>query len=250
MRLRDNPEVNRFDLLQILVGYSKSQCLSKDFQHVLEHFFCKCFGDLRPREISNMIYTFSLNNHRSYQIIDRVKERVMSHPEQFNIEELAHILVALDKQGELTEELLALFESQFILKSEHANISDLADFCMVFFKNAYVKDDFILKVRELYRILEKNVDYLTLSKLLTNVGDLVNKQLFPHRFLKKLLHKVGEIAGKGDIKGRVMTQLQKEAQKILHVQFRLQFLGVLQGKPLEKVKESTSTKTPSEQVHD
>ena len=61
---------------------------------------------------------------------------------------------------------------------------------MVFFNNCFVNEVFITKVREIYKLLDRNVDYLILSKLLTNVAELLNKNLLPHRFFKLLLIKL------------------------------------------------------------
>ncbi len=100
------------------------------------------------------------------------------------MQELSHLIVSLDYFKAINLELLKEFKEQFMLKSNNANIQDAGDFCKVFFKHEFIEEDFINKIREIYRTLRSNIEYMQITKFLSNVATLLNKEKFPHRFFK------------------------------------------------------------------
>ncbi|KAL4474444.1 hypothetical protein ABPG72_007843 [Tetrahymena utriculariae] len=234
LKLRDaivDPELEikqlQKDYTQILTGFSKSQNISKEFLYVLEQFIINHISYFEPREKSSTLYTFAANDYFSKPLLEICRDDFIKNFEAFNIQEMSHILVSLDKFDMLDEEVMKIVKQQFMLKKTQINLLDLADICMVFFKREYVDEEFYNIVRDTYRALRQNTDSNILSKLLTNASTLLNKELMPHRFFKTLMQSLQIISDTKELKGRLIDQLKKDALKILHPQFKQQYMDTL-----------------------
>ncbi len=150
----------------------------------MEQTFLSIYQRLRTREISDMIYTFALNDYKCSRLIEKVVQTLLDRSSSFKMQEIAHIAVACDKFEVINEELLQLFKQLFMNRQEYVNVQDVGDLYMVFARHEAFDEELMDTFRKVYRMLRANIEYYNLRKFLTNAASLLNKGILPHRFFK------------------------------------------------------------------
>ncbi|KRX08330.1 hypothetical protein PPERSA_01791 [Pseudocohnilembus persalinus] len=95
--MANSDDINGKDLSQILMGYTKSQAISREFLYVIEQVTIQNFDKLKPREMAEILYTLSnkKNNYYSHHLCEKILNYFQKYSEKFKVQEIVHLLTAL-----------------------------------------------------------------------------------------------------------------------------------------------------------